>query len=171
MAKRKKMRKAYLKTRRYSMDPSPFHPVAMRSRGAKAIDLASTPPETWEFGRRGLHKGRAEGPTAVAPHVSNDLHRPTVVPKAVATRAAEVLVAHEQTPFYQKFREFMSQKVFESHKYKILMWFSGNQFIFEKKMVDGTCYRSIEIDTDTAHRWRRFLNDIVWVGKPIRSSE
>lgn len=166
-AKIVKMKKAYLKRRKFSYDPA--SPVAMRTRGGNAIDLGSQVVETWEFGRRGLHMGRAVGPTEVAPHVTNDSHRPTMVPKAKCMVEKRALVQYEKTPFGEKFRDFLSQKVFERPDYTIFMWFSGDEFIFEKRMSETPeSYRSIVYNREQAKRRQKILSLITWVGKPIR---
>lgn len=166
-AKINKIRKQKFKRRIYSYDPT--SPVALRTRGSNAIDLGSMVPETWEFGRRGLIMARATGPTAVAKHISNDAHDPTMIPRVAVIVQRNVLMQYDETAAGDKFRTFHCQTCLRRPEYTIYMWFNGDEFIFEKRMNEPRIsYRSIVYNSEQGKRRQRSLHLICWVHKPIR---
>lgn len=163
MKRGKRMRKAYLKHIARSYDP--LSPYALRSRGARAIDLGSVPPPTVTHGKRGLTMARATGPTAVIKDAFTDdvenqrlrgAQKSTMIPRAA------VLLKLEQTKFYSKYREYYRQPLPHREGHILELWFSGLEFIFVKE-VEGTQYRSAVYTKDEATPLKLNTSRICWV--------
>lgn len=148
-------RKAYLKhwPRRYD----PKGPVAYQLRRPKGMSLAGLKhdPETGELvpvdywntqthGKRGLTQARAEGPTAVAKHVTTaDVEfqghkgytKSTMIPRAVAVIRMLEAQADEALTLWQKVR---GHTVDRAHRMVYIkrddllleLWFEAKEFVF-----------------------------------------
>ncbi len=163
------MKKAYLKHHAHRYDP--LSDYALRTRGAKAIDLGSVPPPTIMHGKRGLTMARAEGPTAVkkdnftddvADQGKRGATRSTMIPRVAVKVTHDTMVRFEQSTFYQKIRTFYHVLVLRRPEYSLTMWFSGNEFVFVKDY--GTVqYRSLIYTTEEARIRKDLPSMITWV--------
>ncbi len=168
--RRKRMKKAYLKHVAHRYDP--LSDYALRTRGAKAIDLGSVPPPTIMHGKRGLTMARAEGPTAVKKdNFTDDVDqqhlkgatKSTMIPRVAVKVTHDAMVKFEQSDFYQKIRSYYHILILRRPEYSLTMWFSGNEFVFVKDLNGTKQFRSLIYTTEEAKIRKDLPSMITWV--------